>query len=81
MSSLEELVPGFHLSLGCDHLVKSQIPHLPPEVMQVTEYVTSGSLDLSRKKLQDVDCILNNRMLKVNIKLIDYFRCSNHVLM
>lgn len=71
MSYLEEGIPDLHLSIDCgDNSVRQQTGHIPPEnvdPMQITEYVTSDTLYLSRRKLKDIeDSILKTHMLKVN---------------
>ncbi|XP_062320511.1 leucine-rich repeat-containing protein 27-like [Osmerus eperlanus] len=69
MSYLEEGIPDLHLSIDCgDNSVRPQTGHIPPEnvdPMQITEYVTSDTLYLSRRKLKDIeDSILKTHMLK-----------------
>ncbi|XP_041722190.1 leucine-rich repeat-containing protein 27 isoform X5 [Coregonus clupeaformis] len=69
MSSVENEITDLHLSLDCgDNAGKTHTPHILPECvgpMQITEYVTSDTLYLSRRNLKYVvDCILKNTTLK-----------------
>lgn len=70
MSSLGKEMTDLHLSLDCgDNAVKTHTPHIQPECVgpiQITEYVTSDTLNFSRRNLKYVvDCILKDTTLKV----------------
>eukprot|EP00063_Salmo_salar_P034808 XP_014009643.1 PREDICTED: leucine-rich repeat-containing protein 27 isoform X5 [Salmo salar] len=69
MSSLGKEMTDLHLSLDCgDNAVKTHTPHIQPECVgpiQITEYVTSDTLNFSRRNLKYVvDCILKDTTLK-----------------
>lgn len=70
MSSLGKEMTDLHLSLDCgDNAVKTHTPHIQPECVgpiQITEDVTSDTLNFSRRNLKYVvDCILKDTNLKV----------------
>ncbi|XP_014009641.2 leucine-rich repeat-containing protein 27 isoform X3 [Salmo salar] len=69
MSSLGKEMTDLHLSLDCgDNAVKTHTPHIQPECVgpiQITEDVTSDTLNFSRRNLKYVvDCILKDTTLK-----------------